>query len=270
MRKLSHFVAFLLILFLCLPVSAQNTSFDAGEVLYHQDFSAVTDISASGVTMGTSASPQTMISVAGDSLDLITKGGGRVYALFPRFAKGDTYTAEFSFSFSEIGAENGYLAYILTSRGVEPTNISSIIVRADGTVDDFDELPRALADAVSSGETVNVKIPISGGALYQIMMEYDGNEYVLERDSLLVITDGNIGFAARNASASVGEVYVVGGVDYDALKGYYADHSFATDGIPANRNDGEEYSPATCDPVLFACAAATVTLISVTASGKRK
>jgi len=110
MRKLSHFVAFLLILFLCLPVSAQNTSFDAGEVLYHQDFSAVTDISASGVTMGTSTSPQTMISVAGDSLDLITKGGGRVYALLPPFVKGDTYTAEFSFSFSEIGAENGYLA----------------------------------------------------------------------------------------------------------------------------------------------------------------
>ncbi len=270
MRKLSHFVAFLVILFLCLPVSAQNSSFDAGEVLYHQDFSEVNDISVSGVVMGTSTSPMCMISVAGDSLDLITNNGGRTYALLPSFAKGNTYTVEFSFSFSEIASDNGYLAYILTSRGEEPTNISSIVFRADGTVDDFDEPDAVLVEAVSAGETVNVEIPVSGGALYQIKLECGGAEYVLERDSLLVIGDGNIGFSARNASASVGEIYVVSGVDYDSLKGYYADNSYAADNSPVNRNDGEEYSPATFDPLVCVMTAAAAMMFVLPAAGKKK
>lgn len=252
MRKLSLFAAFCLILCLCLPVFAQNSSFDVGEVLYHQDFSVVTDVSDSGVTLGSLTASNCYISTYGESLDLVTVDNGRLYALLPSFLKSDTYTIDFSFRFSEIRAENGYLAFILTCRGDEPTNISSLVIRADGSVDDFESPNPAVSEAFSSGETINVRIPISDGALYQIILSCGGEEYTIERDSVLVIGDGDVGFAARNASASVNEIYVVNGIDYDELDGYYADESYATDSSPAPHSDREMTSPATFDAAVLA------------------
>ena len=263
MRRLSLFVVLCIILCLFLPVYAQNSSVEVGEVLYHQDFSAVTDVSDSGVSLGSLTSPDCFISTAGESLDLVTGNNGRLYALLPSIEKSDTYTVEFSFRFSEIRAENGYVAFILTCRGNEPTNISSLVIRANGSVDNFEAPDPALSDLISDRETVNVKIPIKNGALYQIIFSSGGEEYTIERDSVLVIGDGDFGFAVRNASASVNEIYVVNGIDYEELSGYYADESYATDLSPATRHDGDETSPATWDISVTALIAASASFAAI-------
>ncbi|MBE6541871.1 MAG: hypothetical protein E7672_05430 [Ruminococcaceae bacterium] len=255
MRKLSICLLIVVILSLCIPVSARDSSYGLGEVLYHQDFSVLHDVENSGITLGSLTAEGCYISTKGDPLDIVTNGNGRMYALLPKFSKNDTYTIDFTFRFTDVRAENGYIASILTCRGSEPTNISSVVIRANGTIDDFDELEPELAMAIANGETVNVKIPISRGVLHQVIIIYNKVEYIINRDSILVIGEGNVGFSARNASASVDEIYVVNGVDYYEMTGYYADESYASDLLPVIPPDDTDHSPETFDPLSAVLAA---------------
>ncbi len=231
---------------------------DIGEVLYHQDFSVLGELEESGILRGTSSSENSYFTCVGDSLELDTYDNERVYALLPKIGVEDSYTIEFDFAFSEIGSKNGYIGFLLTSRGTEPTNITSLTIRANGTVDDFESPCQAIVEAIEGGGTVKVKIPIEKNVLNEIELSANGTVCVLERDSVKVIDDGGMGFVVRNASVDVSEIFVVHGTGYATKNGKYATESYASDPIPISTIDdtvGAETSPETCDP-LVPCAAA--------------
>ena len=202
-----------------------------GEVLYHQDFEVLSDIGKSGIVRGTSSSDKSEITCTGEALELKTFDNDRLYALLPSSGAADSYTVEFEFSFSEIQKTNGYLGFILTCRGTEPTNVTALVIRADGTIDDFEEPDEALKKAVSGGETVLVKIPVEKDVLHRIELTAGGKTYTLERDSVKVLDDGGMGFVVRNASAEVGEIYIANGTGYTAKSGIYAKKSYAEDAV---------------------------------------
>ncbi len=200
-----------------------------GEVLYHQDFEVLSDVGKSGIVRGTSSSEKSHITCTGETLELNTLDNDRLYALLPSSEAADSYTVEFEFSFSEIRKTNGYLGFILTCRGTEPTNVTALVIRADGTIDDFKEPDEALMKAVSGGETIHVKIPVEKDVLHRIEMTAGGKTYTLERESVKVLDDGGMGFVVRNASADVGEIYIVNGTGYAEKSGIYSKKSYAED-----------------------------------------
>ena len=249
-----------------LPVFAGDAAVPAalvvGEVLYHQDFEVLSDVGKSGIVRGTSSSEKSHITCTGETLELNTLDNDRLYALLPSSGAADSYTIEFEFSFSEIRKTNGYLGFILTCRGTEPTNVTALVIRADGTIDDFKEPDEALKKAVSGGETILVKIPVEKNVLHKIEMTAGGKTYTLERESVKVLDDGGMGFVMRNASADVGEIYIVNGTGYTEKSGIYAKKSYAEDEIVSEvetlMNPVEtEISPETGDlTVPYAAAAA--------------
>jgi len=212
-----------------LPVSAGDLQKPVGEVLYHQDFSVLSDLAKSGIVRGTSSSENSEITCEGDALELNTFDNDRVYAVLPSAKTGDSYTIEFDFSFSEIKSDNGYIGFLLTCRGPEPTNVTALILRAGGTIDDFEEPDEALKKAIRDGETIHVKIPIEKNVLHKIELTAGTAVYTLERNSVKVIDDGDTGFVVRNASADVTEIYIVNGIGYPSRSGAYANESYASD-----------------------------------------
>ena len=234
---MKRFLAFLTALMLisactvCLSLSAAAGEYAAGEVLYHQDFSVLSDLEKSGIVRGTSSSESAEFTCADDSLELNTFDNDRVYALLPAPEKTaeDSYTIEFGFSFSEIRSNNGYIGFILTCRGTEPTNVTALVIRADGTIDEFEEPDDALKKAIGGGKEILVKIPIEKNVLHKIEMTADGKTYTLERESVKVIDDGGKGFVVRNASVNVSEIYMVDGTGYTKKSGIFATESYASD-----------------------------------------
>ncbi|MBR3998298.1 MAG: hypothetical protein IKI93_08145, partial [Clostridia bacterium] len=185
MKKLFPIVLVLMMILTATGIYAMDTEKLAGEVLYHQNFSDISDFSASGIRIGTSSSENSLVSCEGDSLEIHTYDSGRVYIILPDAEKGDSdsYTIEFSFRFKNIHSENGFIAPILTCRGCEPANITSVTIRADGTVDEFSALDAELSEAIASGETIHVKIPVKDGMMYKIIFSADGKEYTAERNN---------------------------------------------------------------------------------------
>ncbi|MBQ8369021.1 MAG: hypothetical protein IJY35_03470 [Clostridia bacterium] len=266
MKLLSLFVAVLLVICSALSVSAGDGLKIIGEVLYHQDFSEESDLADSGIRVGTQSSENSMMTCVGDNLEIKTFDNGRVYAIFPEIAKETTYTVEFSFRFSEISAENGFISLILICRGDEPTNISSIVIRANGELDGFDSPCEKIMTAIKNGEMVNVQVPIRENVLNEVIMSAGDAVCTIERESVLVLSDGQMGLAVRNASVEVPEIYVVHGVDYTEKLGYFADYSYSEDGetivtvTPAVSDEGiPETSPETGDTAVMLMAAAAAT-----------
>ena len=194
--------------FLCLNVPVLAGDVKNGEVLYHQDFSVLSEIEKSGIVRGTSSSES---------------------AILPAAAAVDSYTIEFDFSFAEIRSENGYVGFLLTCRGTEPTNVTALVIRADGTIDEFDEPDAVLKKAIADGGTIHVKIPVEKDVLHKIELTADGKTYVLERENVKVLDDGGRGFVVRNASVRIGGIYLVNGVGYTKKTGTYACASYAAD-----------------------------------------
>lgn len=255
-------------------IYAADSEMESGKVLYHQDFSDISDIVNSGVRVGTLSDADAYIDCFGDSMRISTYNSGRLYLILPQIQKPSTYTVEFSFKF--IGSNsNAYLAYMLTCRGTEPGNISSVVFRANGMIDDFEAPAPELSDAISRGETVNVTIPIENNVLYQMKISCDGEEYVLNRDSVLVISNEKYGFSARNSSVDIYDVYLVSGIDYEEKFGYYAKSSFATDANPIIPEDDGYLSPNTYDSLvvivvlLVVSLAAIVTLLIINSRRRR-
>ena len=229
----------------CLPISAMDPDRTAGTVLYHQDFAEVSLFENSGLRLGTSSSAASEVSCEGGALSIQTKDSGRVYTILPSVQKTNSYTLEFTFRFAKIAKENGYLAAILTCRGEEPTNITEVVIRADGCVDDFEEPPEKLKAAIAGGKTVGVTIPIEGGVLHEITLTADGIDYPLERASVQVITGGELGFAVRNVCAELPEVWLVNGTDYTEKKGVCVRESYASDDevIVVPEDEAEQTAP---------------------------
>lgn len=224
-----------------------------GEVLYHQDFSVLSELARSGIVRGTSGSEKAGLSCTGDTLELNTVDNERVYALLPSSGADSSYTVEFDFSFSDIVSENGYLGYILTCRGTEPTNVTAVVIRANGTIDDFEEPDEELKKAISSGEKIGVRIPIENDVFHELELTVGGKSYTLERDNVKVLEDGGSGYVVRNASVEIGEIYIVNGVGYTKKTGVYAKSSYASDApvtvssASVDTDDTSETSPDTGD-----------------------
>lgn len=230
MKRLFGLLGIILAFMLAFGVSAGDSSRIEGEVLYHQDFSVESKLCESGIRIGTQSSENSEITCKSDTLEIKTFDRGRVYAILPDFMKTATYTVEFSFRFAEISEANGFISLILTCRGNEPTNISGVVIRADGTVDEFDEPCDMVKNAVRSGELVNVQIPVRNHVVNEIIMSAGEYRCVVERDNILVLSEGQMGFSVRNASVELPEIYVMHGVDYTEKSGYFADSSYSVDG----------------------------------------
>ena len=229
MKLLSLFAAVLIVFCSALSAGAGEELKIIGEVLYHQDFSEESDLAESGIRVGTQSSENSMMGCTGDNLEIKTYDNGRVYAIFPDFEKESTYTVEFAFRFSEISVENGFISLILTCRGDEPTNISSIVIRANGELDGFDAPCEKIRTAIQNGEMISVQVPIRDNVLNEVIMTAGEASCIIERESVLVLSEGRMGLAVRNASVEVPEIYVVHGVDYEEKLGYFADYSYSED-----------------------------------------
>ncbi len=259
MKKIRYILMVLLMISACmfaaiLPVSAGSAEKAVGEVLYHQDFAVLSDFSKSGIVSGTLSSPNASFLCIGDSLEINIYDNNRVYAILPQTEAENSYTVEFDFSFTAVNTENGYLAFLLTCRGPEPTNLTYLTIRANGTIDNFEKPDEALSKSIVDGEEIHVKIPIENGALHRIELMSERGACTLDRDNVLVINEGEMGFAVRNASVQISEIYIVNGTDYAEKTGYYATQSYAADEsplvIPTESSPVLEHSPATSDPVL--------------------
>ena len=234
-----------------LPGFAGDLQKPVGEVLYHQDFSVLSDLAKSGIVRGTSSSENSHFTCEDDALELNTFDNERVYALLPTTRTEDSYTVEFDFAFSEITSDNGYIGFLLTCRGTEPTNITALIIRADGTIDDFEEPDEKLKKAIHDGSEIHVKIPIEKNVLHKIELTAGGTVYTLERENVKVIDDGETGFVVRNASVDVTEIYIVNGVGYTAKSGAYAAESYASDEAAASLDVSaeQEFLPVSAEEI---------------------
>lgn len=262
MRRLVPVMLVLVMLFACLGVNAMDTEKAVGEVLYHQNFSAVSGLDESGIRLGTASSANALAVCDGDSLEIHTYDTSRVHVLLPEADKGDggSYTIEFTFRFTAIHSENGFIAPILTCRGTEPSNITSVVIRADGTIDNFTAPDEKLKEAVAAGETIGVKIPVSSGVMHEMILTAGETEYSVERENVLMVSDGSMGFTVRNADVEIDEVYVVNGTGYETKTGYYTDQSYAADNspitVPETGEESAEHAPPTGDFFLIAMTAA--------------
>jgi len=177
---------------LALAAEPWSEDMPAGEVLYRQSFADVSDYAKSGLVTGTATAEKAEIAVKDGALIVRSVDGGRAYTLLPQIARGTSYTVEFSFRFTESGRENGTLAFLLTCRGEEPTNVTSLVIRANGTIDDFSEPDEAIARAIKGGLWVTIKIPIEDGALHRLLLVTEDAACAVERTSVLVLTPGSM------------------------------------------------------------------------------
>lgn len=198
-----------------------------GEVLYHQDFADVEAPYKAGITVGTATVGNAWLDVKNDALELHTADDRRAYALLPDTSWTDSHTIEFAFRFTDISASNGYLAFLLTCWGEEPSNISAAVFRANGTIDDFDDPDETIQQKIQSGETVFVQIPVENGLVHSIILTADDYTCTVQRDSILRIAEGQRGFCIRNASVAVEEITIVNGTGYTAKTGPFADMSWS-------------------------------------------
>ena len=228
-KKLALLLTAIVLIVFSLPVSAADSEIAVGEVLYHQVFTDGLSIERCGIRLGSAGSQTIYMSTSDDGLNISTYDTERAYILLPKFYVTDSRTIEFSFRFDEKRTDNARLAVMLTCRGDEPTNITSVVFRAGGTVDGFTEPSDNIKQAISGGKTVDVTIPLDSGVLHEITVASDGEECTLEKREVMVVSAGDLGFVLRNADVTLNDITVVSGVDYDEKTGYYADRSYSDD-----------------------------------------
>lgn len=263
MRLIRCFVCIMAaFLLFSVPISAGDSVYIQGEVIYHQDFSVLSDFNLSGIQKGTAGSPNSSFSCNDGVLRIETHDDGRVYAILPSSDWTKNFTIEFEFSFRNSTNPNGYLAVMLTSSGEEPTNISQITIRAKGKIDDFDPLSKEMAEHIQNGGAVTVAIPVKDGVVESLLLSANGITEELHRTSLLLIGSGNRGFTVRNADVDISEIFIVNGTDYSNKTGHYAEKSYASD---APVSDDPITAPETGDslPVAAFAAMAAVSLAAI-------
>ncbi len=242
-------------------VSAGDLQYAEGEVLYHQNFTQVTAVNVLGVKKGTLSTKNAYMGCLEDTLDIRTYDNGRFYLILPSVAKKESYTFDFTFSFDGEASENESLSVMLTCRGSEPTNITSVVIRRDGTVDNFSEPSDVIREALVAGKEIRVKIPVENNILHKIVLEYGDVACELNRENILLVNAGDMGFITRNAPVSIREIYLVNGTNYAKMTGEFVHTSYATDEKPAPEYDSEGDSviaPPTYDrgrPLIALCVA---------------
>lgn len=225
---------------LCLSAFAADPVFGelpAGQILFHQDYSEIESLAETGVKLGTLTQENAQLDLSAGELRVRAPGSGRTYLLLPEIAHGASYTVEFTFRITESGHENGSLACLLTCRGEEPTNITAVVIRGDGTIDDF-TVPGELSAAIRNGSSVTVKIPVEEGSLHLMTVSAGGETYELERSTVQMIPPGGFGFSFRNIAADVSEVWVVNGCGYGEKTGDAS--SFTVEAAPAEEEPPED------------------------------
>jgi len=259
MRFMRYAVRILAVLvLLTVPVFAEQPEYEVGEVVYHQKFSEISESALSGIRKGTSSTKQSEIVCDGETLSINTYDDGRVYAILPASDWTESFTMEFDFSFTEVASRNGYIAVMLTSTGDEPGNISSVVFRAKGTVDNFGTVSEDIVKSIRDGEKVHVTIPIVKGVLSKIILKAGEETQELERKSILLIGNGNRGFYVRNASVDISEVFIVNGTDYEEKTGFWAENSYVENNMSVTEEGKAEIplAPATGESAAAAAAAA--------------
>ena len=249
MKKMVCTWVFALILTILLGVSVFANTYETGEVLYHQDFSVLPSVSSAkdaGICIGTNSSPDSYLWFDNSAMSIVTNDDLRTYVLLPEMPWTDSYTIEFTFRFDEVRSSRGYLAFLLTCWGEEPSNITSLVIRANGSIDDFDPLSNEIIEEIQNGsEMIHVSIPIENGVLHEVTLTAGNTACTVERESLKRITEGNRGFGVRNLTASVSEVYVVNGTGYSAKTGDFAKMSWSENPVNAELTE----APPTGDKV---------------------
>ena len=260
MKKLALVITVLIMLSCCLHVYAMDSDTAPGEVLYHQDFGAVSDFSLCGIKIGTAGTDKPLINIKNNSLDIASEDNDRLYLILPQIDKDTSYTAEFEFRFVQKDNDNAYVGFILTCRGDEPTNITALIIRADGSVDDFTSPSDEIKAAIKNGEEIEVTIPLSDGVLHEVELKSGDKSCIIERKDVILVGAGFNGFVVRNAEIAISDVYIINGTDYYEKIGYYAEKSYsdeAQNAFAPEDEDDEELAPATedlyCYILIFAC-----------------
>ncbi len=227
-------ICLLLIFCMVFGLSAAAVPVETGEVLYHQDFAGIGNLRCTGIRLGTDSSTSTRLKTDGDALLFTTYDDLRNYAILPTIPWTEDYTIEFTFRFEDVRARNGYLAFLLTCWGEEPSNITGLLIRANGSIDDFAPLSEEMKSIIQEGDTpIHVTIPVENGILYEVTVSAGEETDTVKRTSLKRIPEGNRGFGVRNTSAAVEEVFVVNGTGYTAKTGDFATASWSDD--PANQ-----------------------------------
>lgn len=240
MKRFSIYMFFFLLIFLPFSVFAGEAK-ENGEVLYHQNFSSVADFASSGIKVGTLSSDNFGLICSGESLEVLSYDTKRIYLILPEFEHSASCTIEAEFDFSKVNAENGFFGIILNCRGEEPNNITSVLIRANGSADEFEDFPTSLAENIKSGEKVKIRIPLDDGVLSEIEFLSDDKTFTVERNSVLKIESGNMGIITRNVSVQIYDVSVVNGTNYIEKIGYFADKSYS------DLTSVKENSPETSD-----------------------
>lgn len=217
-----------------------------GEVLYHQDFADVNAPYQAGVALGTATTGNAWIDVEDGALDFHTADDRRAYAILPDTPWSSSHTIEFTFRFTDISATNGYIAFLLTCWGDEPSNITAAVFRAGGTIDDFDDPDEKMQKKIQNGETIHVQIPVENGLVHTIVLTAGDTTCTVQRDSILRIAEGQRGFGIRNASAAVDEVTIVNGTGYTAKTGTFATMSWSESDLA---KEAVDHAPPTGDSV---------------------
>ncbi len=271
MKKLCFLFCLVFMLASSITVSARDTEKKVGEVIYHQDFGVLHDFSDCGIKIGTRGENNAVIELDDAHLTITPKNREKFFLILPDTFGVSTYTAEFTFAFTNSYNENGYLAFILNCRGDEPTNVSAIYIRTTGSLDDFSSIPDEMKNLITDGKEITVKIPIVNGILTEIELTSGDTSCTLTTNEVISIGDGSNGFILRNAEVKFSELYIVNGTDYTEKNGYYADNSYSSNPELCDDDSCEQWntSPDTYDaafiPVFLA-----LSLIGMYLFGRRK
>lgn len=276
MKNTALILLLALLLALIVPASARDVGNDSvipdGEVLYRQDFSDAADISECGLVPGDQNSPSGAAYISGGELFITPADTERYYLLLPEFERGSSFTVEFTCRFAEKTSDNAHIAFILTSRGKEPTNVTAFVLRANGDADGFSKPDPEVADAIKSGKSFSVVIPVENGVLHEATLTADGAECTVDRQDVVMIEDGGEGFIVRNATAAVSEVCVTEGIDFTEKVGPLADISYSQLAYDEGQCDSEtgECSPDTGDcRTILAITVAAITAAAVLAKHRK-
>ncbi len=209
----------LLICVLCFVFCMPARAAEAGQTFYAARFSEYTSLRDTGVYLGTASGKTSSVKLSGGALRLTAPGGEKSYLLLPDPTEiPDTYVIEFTFRFAEIASSNGYLGFLLSSRGDAPSGRTELVFRANGTIDGYSrEVSEMQEKAAASGEEITVRILVYYGYMMDFRLSVAGVDIAGSAPGKLVQVDPmGWGFVLRNASAEISSVRAVSG-DYAAL-----------------------------------------------------
>ena len=188
--------AFVLALF-AFSVAAAASDCPRGDVLYRQSFEELSYPDIAGIKKGTDGEDGFDIYVSDNALCLDSYDDRKSYVIFPCIPPETDYTIEYTFSFSEVDSANAYAAFMLTSKGDAPDNITSAVIRVNGTCDGFGTFSEALTEKIASGEKTSVCIPVEKGTYHEITVSCGELTETVFSENITDIPVGKIGFGYK-------------------------------------------------------------------------